>query len=145
MRWQTICMECLHLLCGMRKSRNCSALRDQFGTKPFYYYETEDGELLYGTMIRDIMEQPGFEKELNEEMLQLYLTSDLCGRREYIFPWAEKTDAGTLSDLEERNSLRSPDTGNRNFIRMRARLWKTGQMRFILLLTEYHAGSEDRG
>ena len=29
-------------------------LRDQFGTKPFYYYETEDGELLYGTMIRDI-------------------------------------------------------------------------------------------
>ena len=49
-------------------------LRDQFGTKPFYYYETEDGELLYGTMIRDIIDQPGFRKELNEEMLQLYLS-----------------------------------------------------------------------
>ena len=49
-------------------------LRDQFGTKPFYYYETEDGELLYGTMIRDIIDQPGFKKELNEEMLQLYLS-----------------------------------------------------------------------
>ena len=49
-------------------------LRDQFGTKPFYYYETEDGQLLYGTMIRDIMKQPGFVKELNEEMLQLYLS-----------------------------------------------------------------------
>lgn len=49
-------------------------LRDQFGTKPFYYYETEDGELLYGTMIRDIINQPGFKKELNEEMLQLYLS-----------------------------------------------------------------------
>lgn len=48
--------------------------RDQFGTKPFYYYETEDGELLYGTMIRDIIDQPGFKKELNEEMLQLYLS-----------------------------------------------------------------------
>lgn len=49
-------------------------LRDQFGTKPFYYYETADGELLYGTTIRKIMEQPGFVKELNEEMLQLYLS-----------------------------------------------------------------------
>lgn len=49
-------------------------LRDQFGTKPFYYYETEDGRLLYGTMIRDIMKQPGFKKELNEEMLQMYLS-----------------------------------------------------------------------
>lgn len=49
-------------------------LRDQFGTKPFYYYETEDGDLLYGTTIRQIVEQPGFVKELNEEMLQIYLS-----------------------------------------------------------------------
>ena len=49
-------------------------LRDQFGTKPFYYYQTEDGELLYGTMIRDIIGQPGFKKELNEEMLQIYMS-----------------------------------------------------------------------
>lgn len=49
-------------------------LRDQFGTKPFYYYETANGELLYGSSIRKIMEQPGFVKELNEEMLQMYMT-----------------------------------------------------------------------
>ena len=49
-------------------------LRDQFGTKPFYYYITEDGRLLCGTFIRRILEQPGFVKELNEEMLQLYLS-----------------------------------------------------------------------
>ena len=49
-------------------------LRDHFGTKPFYYYETADGKLLYGTMIRQIMDQPGFVKELNEEMLQIYLS-----------------------------------------------------------------------
>ena len=49
-------------------------LRGPFGTKPFYYYETADGQLLYGTTIRGIMEQPGFVKELNEEMLQLYLS-----------------------------------------------------------------------
>ena len=49
-------------------------LRDQFGTKPFYYYQTADGRLLYGTTIRQIMEQPGFVKEFNEDMLQIYLT-----------------------------------------------------------------------
>ena len=49
-------------------------LRDQFGTKPFYYYQTAEGELLYGTMIRQILDKPGFVKELNEEMLQLYLS-----------------------------------------------------------------------
>ena len=49
-------------------------LRDPFGTKPFYYYVTEDGRLLCGTSIRRVMEQPGFKKELNQELLQIYLT-----------------------------------------------------------------------
>lgn len=49
-------------------------LRDPFGTKPFYYYVTEDGRLLYGTFIRQIMEQDGFVKALNPDALQLYLT-----------------------------------------------------------------------
>ena len=44
-------------------------IRDQFGTRPFYYYITEDGRLLYGTYIRQIMDQPGFVKEINEDML----------------------------------------------------------------------------
>ena len=56
------------------EERKLFCLRDHFGTKPFYYYETEDGKLLYGTTIRQIMEQPGFKKELNEEMLQIYLS-----------------------------------------------------------------------
>lgn len=49
-------------------------LRDQFGTKPFYYYITEDNELLCGVSIREIMKNQGFKKELNEELLQIYLS-----------------------------------------------------------------------
>ena len=56
------------------EAKQLFCLRDPFGTKPFYYYETEEGNLLYGTSIRKIMEQPGFVKKLNEEMLQLYLS-----------------------------------------------------------------------
>ncbi len=49
-------------------------LRDHFGTKTFYYYVTADGKLLCGTTIRSIMEQDGFVKELNEELLQIYMS-----------------------------------------------------------------------
>ncbi|MDO4632387.1 MAG: asparagine synthase (glutamine-hydrolyzing) [Eubacteriales bacterium] len=65
-------------------------LRDQFGTKPFYYYETEDHRLLFGTMIRDILEQPGFDKELNEKMLQLYLSLTYVAGEETFFAGLKK-------------------------------------------------------
>lgn len=65
-------------------------LRDQFGTKPFYYYQTADGRLLYGTSIRRIMEQPGFVKELNEEMLQLYLSLTYVAGEDTFFKGLKK-------------------------------------------------------
>ena len=65
-------------------------LRDQFGTKPFYYYITADGRLLYGTTIRRIMEQPGFVKELNEEMLQIYLSLTYVAGEETFFKGVKK-------------------------------------------------------
>lgn len=65
-------------------------LRDQFGTKPFYYYETADGTLLYGGSIRKIMEQPGFVKELNEEMLQLYLSLTYVAGEDTFFKGLKK-------------------------------------------------------
>ena len=69
-------------------------LRDQFGTKPFYYYETADGKLLYGTTIRKIMEQPGFVKELNEEMLQLYLSLTYVAGENTFFRGLKKAASG---------------------------------------------------
>ena len=69
-------------------------LRDHFGTKPFYYYETEDGKLLYGTMIRQILEQPGFKKELNEEMLQIYLSLTYAAGENTFFRGLKKLMPG---------------------------------------------------
>lgn len=65
-------------------------LRDQFGTKPFYYYETEEGGFLYGTTIRQIMEQPGFKKELNDRLLQIYLTMTYTTGEETFFKGVKK-------------------------------------------------------
>ncbi len=69
-------------------------LRDQFGTKPFYYYQTADGGLLYGSSIRSIMEQPGFVKELNEEMLQLYLSLTYVAGEDTFFKGLKKLMPG---------------------------------------------------
>lgn len=60
-------------------------LRDHFGTKPFYYYLTDDGRLLYGTMIRDIISQEGFKKELNRDLLQIYMSLTYVGGEETFF------------------------------------------------------------
>ena len=68
--------------------------RDHFGTKPFYYYETEEGGLLYGTMIRDILGQEGFVKELNEEALQIYLSLTYAAGEDTFFKGLKKLMPG---------------------------------------------------
>ena len=65
-------------------------LRDQLGTKPFYYYVTEDGRLLYGTMIRQILNQEGFVKELNEKLLQIYMSLTYIPGEETFFKGLKK-------------------------------------------------------
>ncbi len=47
--------------------------RDFFGIKPFYY-AIVDGNLVYGSEIKSILEYPGYKKQLNETALENYLT-----------------------------------------------------------------------
>ncbi len=75
-------------------------LRDQFGTKPFYYYLTEDGNLLYGTTIREIMECDGFCKELNDKMLQIYLTMTYTTGEETFFKGVKKLLPGRYLEFK---------------------------------------------
>ncbi|MBR3535111.1 MAG: asparagine synthase (glutamine-hydrolyzing) [Oscillospiraceae bacterium] len=69
-------------------------VRDHFGTKPFYYYETKDGELLYGTFIRDITEKKGFVKEINRDMLQIYMTLTYVAGEDTFFKGLKKLMPG---------------------------------------------------
>lgn len=69
-------------------------LRDQFGTKPFYYYQTDNGELLYGTSIRSIMEHKNFVKEINRDMLQIYLTLTYVAGEDTFFKGVKKLMPG---------------------------------------------------
>ncbi|MBR5472793.1 MAG: asparagine synthetase B, partial [Clostridia bacterium] len=76
-------------------------LRDQFGTKPFYYYVTDDGKLLYGTTIREIMDGDGFTKELNQKMLQIYLTMTYTTGDETFFEGVKKLLPGRYMTFKD--------------------------------------------
>ena len=65
-------------------------VRDQFGTKPFYYYLTDDNNLLYGTTIKEIMAQKGFKNERNDKLLQIYLTMTYTTGEDTFFKGVKK-------------------------------------------------------
>ncbi len=76
-------------------------VRDQFGTKPFYYAVTADKKLLFGTYIREILDTPGFVRELNEDMLQIYLTLSYVGGTHTFFKGIEKLMPGQVLVFEQ--------------------------------------------
>ena len=69
-------------------------IRDQFGTIPFYYYLTEDNELLHGTKIKDFINHPKFNKELNKDMLQIYLSLTYVAGENTFFKGVKKLMPG---------------------------------------------------
>lgn len=77
-----------------REQDKIFALRDQFGTKPFYYYVTADNRLLCSLSIRSIMKQEGFVKELNEKMLQIYMTLTYVAGEDTFFKGVKKLMPG---------------------------------------------------
>ena len=64
--------------------------RDHFGIKPFYYYLTDEGELLFGSEIKSFLAHPGFRKELNQSQLELYLSYQYSPGEDTFFKGVKK-------------------------------------------------------
>lgn len=75
-------------------------MRDQFGTKPFYYYQTVERNLLFGTTIRKIIEQDGFIKEVNTDMLQIYMSLTYVAGEDTFFKGVKKLMPGHWLEFE---------------------------------------------
>ena len=67
------------------KTNEMYGARDIFGIKPFYYTQTEAGELLFGSEIKSLLEHPGFRREVNAEALRPYLTFQYSAMNETFF------------------------------------------------------------
>ncbi|MBQ3069437.1 MAG: asparagine synthase (glutamine-hydrolyzing) [Clostridia bacterium] len=75
-------------------------VRDPFGAKPFYYAVKEDGSLLFGTQIRDIL-KAGYPKVLNRKMLQIYLTMTYTTGEETFFEGIRKLLPGRVMTFKD--------------------------------------------
>ena len=75
--------------------------RDHFGTKPFFYYVTDDNRLLCGSSIRKIMSEQGFKKELNTDMLQLYLSLTYAAGEDTFFKGLKKLMPGHWLEFKD--------------------------------------------
>ncbi len=64
--------------------------RDHFGIKPFYYYLTQNGNLLFGSEIKSFLAHDEFKKELNEKQLELYLAFQYSPGEETFFKGVKK-------------------------------------------------------
>lgn len=76
-------------------------MRDQFGTKPFYYYMTEDKELLVSTSMRKLLDMPGVKKELNEDLLQIYMTLTYIPGENTFFKGIKKLLPGRYMEFKK--------------------------------------------
>lgn len=56
-----------------RTAQTLFCARDHFGIKPFYYYQNGD-TLLFSSEIKGFLPHPEFQKQLNQEQLELYLS-----------------------------------------------------------------------
>lgn len=73
-----------------RKAETLFVARDHFGIKPLYYYQNEEGELLFGSEIKSFLDHPGFHKALNEDQLSLYLSYQYSPGEDTFFRGVKK-------------------------------------------------------
>ena len=75
------------------KTKEMFGARDNFGIKPFYYYQTDD-IFIWGSEIKTFLANPSFKMELNNEALRPYLTFQFSSMEETFFKNVKKLSPG---------------------------------------------------
>ncbi len=68
--------------------------RDPLGAELLFYYETGDGRMLVATQIKDLFDQPCFERKLNREMIQFFLSFNYVPGEDTLFEGVRKLEPG---------------------------------------------------
>ena len=76
------------------ESEELFCLRDRTGAELLFYYQTADGQLLVATRIKDLFDQPGFQKELDPDLIQFYLAFNYIPGEETLFKGVRKLEPG---------------------------------------------------
>ena len=77
------------------EKRELFAVRDFFGVKPLHYARI-GGNLVFASEIKSILRFPGYEKRLNEEALEQYLSFQYSALEETFFKGIYRLQPGTF-------------------------------------------------
>ncbi len=83
-----------------KKAKTLFCARDNFGIKPFYYYQKDD-VFLFASEIKSFLEHPQFEKVLNKELIGPYLSFSFTPTTETFFKGVYRLDPGCSLTLKD--------------------------------------------
>lgn len=76
LKWGIECVKKIHGMFAIalydRETDTLYLVRDRIGKKPLYYYKENDG-MIFASELKPIMEAPGFQGRINEEIVGQYL------------------------------------------------------------------------
>ncbi|MCP5108484.1 MAG: asparagine synthase (glutamine-hydrolyzing) [bacterium] len=91
--------------CGIYdiKNRRLVLARDHVGIKPLYYYlDPANGNLIFGSELKCILEYPGVKREIDRQALDYFLTLEYIPAPYSIFKNIKKLPAGHILTYENR-------------------------------------------
>lgn len=99
-------IKCVHKFNGMfaiciydRQDEKVYLIRDRIGKKPLYY-EWKDGNLVFASELKPIMERPGFQKKIRREVLSRYLFQQYIAEPDSIFEDVFKLEPGSILEYQ---------------------------------------------
>ena len=75
------------------KEQELFCARDEWGIKPFYYYEN-NGTFMFGSEIKEFLDHPDFKKEFNDEILAAYLCFNSTPTEKTFFKGVYRLEPG---------------------------------------------------
>lgn len=85
-----------------RETEEFYLVRDRIGKKPLYYW-LEQGNLVFASELKPIMECPGFEKKIRTEVLSRYLYHQYINAPDTIFENVSKLEPGSILRFSQGN------------------------------------------
>ena len=99
LKWGISCIEKLHGMFAIalfdRETQDVYLVRDRIGKKPLYYWQDGDN-LVFGSELKPIMQCPGFERKIREDVLGRYLYQQYINGPQSIFSDVYKVQPGEI-------------------------------------------------
>ena len=100
-------IDCISRLNGMfaicifdREDDTVYLVRDRIGKKPLYY-ELSDGNLIFGSELKPLMEREGFQKRIRKDILSRYLFQQYINAPDSIFEQVYKLEPGGILQFHD--------------------------------------------